>query len=221
MARVQYGGIITDIAGSIGGITFQSNAAAKIARLKSTRRKQNTPKQNTRLNDFQLNIPGWAALDQNEKDAWTTFALAHNKTNKWGEVKSLTGFNWFMSINNYLNIVGETPLSAPPVWAPPTNVAAYDVSAVFNDFSINFQAPFTHNNSYCLLFTSPLLRTVSQANRKVLRLTQIGAPGTSTTIDFLAAWQTTHGIAVPIACSPYKKFIFTEILTFHETKGIS
>jgi hypothetical protein len=221
MARVQYGSVITEINGSIGGITFQPNSSAKIARVKPIRRRKNTTKQASRLNAFQLNIPDWSTLDQSDKDDWTAFAIAHDKTNKWGEVKTLTGFNWFQSINNYLNIVGETPISTVPVWTSPLAVSDYTVAAVYNDFSINWAGSFAHTTAYLLLFTSPLLRTVSLANRKVLRLTKIVSPGTDTSVDFLSEWQSVHGIAVPIAGSPSKKFIFTAVLSVHETKGIS
>lgn len=221
MARVQYGSIITNITGSIGGTTFQSNSAAKIARLRSTRRKQNTIKQNSKIADFQVNFPAWNVLTQSEKDDWNAFAAANNKTNKWGETKVLNGFNWFQSINLYLNIVNEAPLNNPPVWATPLAISDYTVAAVYDDFSINWAAPFAHTTAYLLLFTSSLLRSVSQANRKVLRLTKIIEPDTTSTIDFLTDWESTHNIPVPITGSPSEKWIFTAILSVHETKGIS
>ena len=221
MARVQYGAIITDIKGSIGGITFQANSASKIARLRSTRRKQNTQLQNNKVSDFQATFPDWASMTQVEKDAWNTFAAANNKTNKWGEVKVLNGFNWFQSVNLYLEIVGESFITTPPVWESPLAVPNYTVAAVFNDFSINWSPSFPHADHYLLLFTSPLLRTVSQANRKVLRLTSVIARGTHSTYDFLTDWENAHNIAVPIAGGPTEKWIFTAILTVRFGKGIS
>lgn len=221
MARVFYGGIITDMKGSIGGTTFQANAAAKIAKMKSTRRKQNTSLQNSQMTVFQSQLPGWAALDQGNKDQWSAFALAHEKENKWGESKILTGINWFMSINNYLSLCGETPLTLPPVWETPLVVQDYTPSAVYNDFSVNWSPSFDHSDHYLLLFTSPLLKTVSQANRKVLRLTSFLSPDVTSSYDFLSDWQAAHNIPVPIPGSPSKKFLFLAILSIHSSKGLA
>lgn len=220
MARVQYGSLITDLKGSIGGITFQSNSANKIARLKPTRRKQNSTKQNSQISQFTQHIAPWQQLDAGEKTAWNSFAVAHTKTNKWGEVKTLTGFTWFASINNYLAIIADPPIINPPTWTPSICTSNYTVAAVFDDFSFNWAGPFNHASHYLLCFTSPLLRTVSEANRKTLRLTKIVSPGSTSAIDFLSEWQSTHGIAVPISGSPSKKFIFTAIQCVRELKGL-
>ena len=221
MARVQYGGIITDLAGSIGGTTFQSNASAKIARLKSTRRRKNSIKQNSQIAAFQAELPPWSSMVQTDKDLWTAFATAHDKTNKWGVVKTLTGFNWFMSVNNYLTLCGETPLGIPPAWETPLAVPDYTIAPVDDVFEITFDSSFAHTSHYLLLFSSPLLRSVSLANRKVLRLTKIISPGTDTTIDFSSDWSTAHGIPLPIPGAPEVNWIFCGILSVHETKGLA
>jgi hypothetical protein len=220
MARVTYGSIITDIKGSIGGITFQRNANANIARLRFTRNKKNTQKQVTKITEFQTALSLWGTLDGTEKAAWDTFAAANTKEDKWGVVKTLSGFQYFCSINNYLQLVGVAQVTAPPVWGTPLAVADYTVAAIYNDFSINWSPSFAHTSEYLLLFTSPLLRSISLLNRKALRLTAVIDPGTDSSYDYLSNWQAAHNIPVPIAGSPSKKFIFTGIMTVHQSKGL-
>jgi hypothetical protein len=220
MARVTYGSIITDIKGSIGGITFQHNANAKIARLRFTKAKKNTQKQITKITEFQTVLSLWQTLDGTEKAAWNAFAATYTKEDKWGNVKTLSGFQYFNSINNYLLLISESMITAPPTWSTPLVVQDYTAVAIFNDFSINWSPSFAHTSEYLLLFTSPLLRTVSLANRKVLRLTSIIVPGTDSSYDYLSDWQAAHNIPVPIAGSPSKKFIFTAVMSVHETKGL-
>jgi hypothetical protein len=221
MARVWYGGIITDMKGSIGGTTFQANAAAKISKMRSTRRKGNSPLQLECMTIFQDQLTNWAALSQYSKELWNDFALAHSKTNKWGETKIMTGINWFLSINNYLSLCGETPLAEPPVWETPLAIPEYDGQFIPEDTFLNFLDTFVHTNHYILVFTSPLLKTVSTANRKVLRLTKYVDPGSTDEIYFENDWVSTHNIPVPIPGDPVQKNIFVALITVHKTKGIA
>lgn len=221
MARVWYGGIITDMKGSIGGTTFQANAAAKIAKLRSTRRKLNTALQSECISIFQQVGLGWQSLSQHSKDLWNAFATAHPKENKWGETKNMTGFNWYNSINTNLYLCGESLLVEPPVWETPLPIPEYDGNFVPTDFFLNFLEKFEHPDHYLLVFTSPLLRTVSTANRKVLRLTIFVDPGTTEYIYLENEYQETHGIPIPIPGDPVGKSIFVTIMSIHKTKGLA
>jgi hypothetical protein len=221
MARVQYGSIITEIRGSIGGISFQSNANSKFARLKFARHRKNSVKQNTQITVFQQQLPLWAELSQNSKNDWNDFAAAHQKEDHWGELRTLSGFQYFISIANNLAIVGESPLSSPPVWETPLVIPDYDGQFVPDDSFINFLEEFEHENHYILMFSSPLLRTVSLANRKVLRFTKLISPGSTTTFDFQAEWCLTHNLPVPIPGDPVEKSIFVALMSIHKDKGLA
>lgn len=221
MARVWYGGIITEMKGSIGGTTFQSNAAAKIAKQRSSRRKQNTSLQNLAITTFQQVQLNWQNINQAQKSLWNDFAGLHTKENRWGETKVMTGFNWFLSINTNLFLIDESLLVVPPVWESPLPVSAYDGAFIPSDTYINFIEPFAHSNHYILMYTSHLLRTVSTANRKVLRLTKIIEPGISDFVYFEDDWVATHNVPVPIPGDPVNNQIFCALTTVHKSKGIS
>jgi len=76
MARITYG-LITDIRGSIGGLTFQKNASGAIVRLKSTRviNPSNLLANQQRL--LASIVALWFTLTNDQKNAWNALAAAH------------------------------------------------------------------------------------------------------------------------------------------------
>lgn len=116
MARIIYGSIITDIKGSIGGLTFQKNGSGTIARLKPRKTKTNTQKQRDqqpRLKEVQRN---WNELSLVNKILWNDFAAVNNKIGLDGFEKKLTGYQWFLSINENRLLFEDSILSVPPVY---------------------------------------------------------------------------------------------------------
>lgn len=116
MARVTYGGGVTEFEGSIGGVTFMRNSSGPIAKLRS--RPIVNPRQalSEKQTLFAFLVAYWQALDQSDKDDWDTFAAAHNHTTPWGETKTLSGYQWFLSCNLIRMIYHSTPIDAPPTW---------------------------------------------------------------------------------------------------------
>ena len=99
MARVTYGAGVTDYKGSIGGVTYQNNASGAIARLRTKATVNPTASQAAYQNRLSYLVSLWASLTQLQKDAWDTFAAANDHTTPWGDIKTLSGYQWFMSCN--------------------------------------------------------------------------------------------------------------------------
>lgn len=128
MARIIYGAIITDIAGSIGGITFQKNGSGTIARLKPRKNQTNTQRQRDqqpRLKEVQRN---WNLLSLVNKVLWNDFAAINNKIGLDGQEKKLTGYQWFLTINENRLLINEDILLIPPTYEIVNPVS----SALFN-----------------------------------------------------------------------------------------
>lgn len=116
MARIIYGSIITDIKGSIGGITFQKNGSGTIARLKPRKTKTNTQKQRDqqpRLKEVQRN---WNELSLTNKILWNDFASVNKKIGLDGNEKVLTGYQWFITINENRLLFEDSILEVPPIY---------------------------------------------------------------------------------------------------------
>jgi len=133
MARVTYGSGITELAGSIGGVTYQKNASGNIAKLRSNPIVNPTPLQAGYQRQMAMLVAFWPTLSQANKDAWNDLAAAHLHTTPWGESKKLSGYQWFLSCNTtrlkyYTNVV-----QTPGTWVvyPPPDQFIIETSATY------------------------------------------------------------------------------------------
>jgi len=162
MARIIYGSIITDIKGSIGGITFQKNGSGTIARLKPRKNQTNTQKQRDqqpRLKEVQRE---WNLLSLVNKILWNDFASINNKIGLDGQEKKLTGYQWFLTINENLILINESIIEVPPVYEvinPIANVnILYDQRFLYLHTNINVD-----NSLYMgIIYSSFILNSVSK-----------------------------------------------------------
>lgn len=166
MARVTYGALITELAGSIGGITFQRNSSGSIARLKPNMPVNSTAPQQLQQNKLSQLISQWPSLSSADKLSWETFAGLHNHVNEFSDVKHLSGFQWFMSCNLNLLIVGESVITTAPAWIVLAAPGIFTLSADANNFDITFAAPYVPATDYTILYFTPPLRQSSMGMRK-------------------------------------------------------
>jgi len=137
MARIIYGPIITDIKGSIGGMTFQKNGSGTIARLKPRKTKTNTQKQRDqqpRLKEVQA---AWNTLTLVNKILWNDFAAINKKIGLDGQEKTLTGYQWFLTINENRLLFDDSILSVPP---------AYEIVNPINNINLSFEGGYLNIN---------------------------------------------------------------------------
>ena len=116
MARVTYGSGITELAGSIGGVTYQKNASGNIAKLRSNPVVNPTSRQAVYQQQMAMLVTFWPTLSQANKDAWNDLAAAHLHTTPWGESKKISGYQWFLSCNIYRLKEFSTIRTIPGNW---------------------------------------------------------------------------------------------------------
>jgi hypothetical protein len=133
MARVTYGESITEYAGSIGGITYLRNASGPIAKLRSNPPVNPSPNQSTYQTRLAQQVAWWPTLSQVNKEAWDAIAAANPHTTPWGETKTLSGYQLFMSCNLLRNLFDLAILSNPGAWydAPPTDQFTIETSSTY------------------------------------------------------------------------------------------
>ncbi len=120
MARVTYGESVTEYAGSIGGVTFQKNASGNTARLRPNPTVNPTSLQAGYQTNMAYLVSFWPTLSQANKDLWDALAAAHDHTTPWGKIKTLSGYQWFLSVNLFrLSNIG-TIRSTPGAWFVPS-----------------------------------------------------------------------------------------------------
>jgi len=171
MARVTYGESITEYAGSIGGVTFLRNASGPIAKLRSNPPVNPSPDQATYQNNLAKCVAYWPTLSQANKDAWDAFAAAHPHTTPWGKEKTLSGYQWFMSVNLMLLLIGYSIRPDTPGWyaAPPPDQFTIETSSTYIRvaWSPAYDAPYSLL-AYCTL---PLRQSSLKLRRSLFYLT--------------------------------------------------
>lgn len=108
MARITYSALVTEIKGSIGGTTFQSNAYGFTVKNKPNIVKPNTPLQKVQQVYFSAAAKLWASISQSTRDSWDTWASNNPQYAKNNPTSVLTGQAVFIKWNAlYMLLVGS------------------------------------------------------------------------------------------------------------------
>lgn len=220
MARVEYGVIITDIIGSIGGVTFQHNRSGKIARLRPKTHKNPTSAQVDRQVKHAGILYSWQQLSGAQQGAWNDFADLHTKTNMFGDVKTLSGLNWYESVNLSRDLIGLGELIAPPAYNLPCAVPAYTVTINQTKIEINLTAPFdTTDNALIIRATGPIPNTTTNF-RGQWRFIKYEDTGVINDIDVTNLWKDIFTCIYPPSSNMLGFNIGIMLQTFRKTSGI-
>lgn len=197
MAKVVYTGGVASFKGSIGGLTFQRNRSGSIVRLRPRTYKSVTIKQSDEIATFDNLKYYYQNLSQANIDLWADFADTYTKNDMWGTVKTLSGINWFCSINYYRILASNSILSAPPIYAAGLPVPVYSLLVTKNVLSIHFSPAWGTADDNLLIYTTVPVRNKTTSFRQYLRLTKIIDAGPFSSLDITSAWEATHGIDYP------------------------
>lgn len=102
MANIKLGAIITDIAGSVSGSTFRRTPAGIILYNKQGTQIKSAFAKFSVKNRITAIFRNWEILSNDDKIAWGNNALLYPVTNKFGQLKYLTGRQLFTKLNTQL-----------------------------------------------------------------------------------------------------------------------
>ena len=221
MAIVQFGAGIDAIKGSIGGWTFQKNRSGNIIRLRGQASKEATTKQTAAHELHQKFLQQFQKLSLSSKEAWDDFSLTFTKENKFGEVKTLTGQNWFESVNQNRELVQESILQIPPDHlipvGVPNTILTIDKTAIKLEVATGTDLTDT---AFIIRSTFPHTRTTTSV-RSALRLTKIITTAVPGIIDITSDWETTHNLQYPPSTTAACFTITVMIQTMRKASGIT
>jgi hypothetical protein len=221
MARIVYSAEINEIIGSIGGTCFQRNNSGTISRLKNINRgKPSLLRQGANIVLGNI-VKSWSALTLTQQGVWNTWAGLHTKFNYYGVERTLTGFNWFLSININRHLTGQAILSAPPTYVTPGTVPDYTMEPTAVSIEIEWGVWATEADYYCFVFATPPILSQSVKNRAKIRLVGVYNPNGSHYIDLTSDWEDTFGITYPSSTVDGSFYILTSIAAIDKVTGIS
>jgi hypothetical protein len=113
MARVQYGSLITELRGKIGGTVFQSNRYGFTAKNTPCMRKPNSQSVFESQRILNLVTQSWSALSSSDRLAFETWALTYPQYAKHNPSAQLSGYAIYVMWNatrlNLGNVMGGLP----------------------------------------------------------------------------------------------------------------
>lgn len=221
MANIQLSSLVTDIKGSIGGTTFSRNRSGLTAKAKLIGKKNTTQKQQIELQNNLRAINAWSNLSLTNKQIWNEYAGIHTKTNRYGRIKNLTGFNWYVSVYNAWYYMYGIDIVLPPAYAYPAFLPQFSMSVNPLGIQVTWSTPIDSSLVDLFIFTSSPTRATSTLTRGSYRLTQKGAVDYSSTFNITPGWEKAHGLVWSDVAASGQFFINTQIFAISKSGGIT
>jgi len=188
MAKIVF--TLGTIVGSIGGLTFQENGSGYIIRRRPQPNKSSTTLQQTAHQNLQNWLNKWQGLTDTNRMNWNTFAGLNPKTNKFGQVKNITGANWFMSVNYMRILQSLSQLNDPPTYTLPHSLGTWDVSTGMTTISITGLNTFDYTDTSYIIWTTLLTTRSKPTINQIRKYLGIVSADPGATYDITTLWNT-------------------------------
>ncbi|MDO9579209.1 MAG: hypothetical protein Q7J06_01370 [Bacteroidales bacterium] len=221
MARVTYGALITELAGSIGGITFQRNSSGNVARLKPNMPVNPSADQASQQKHLIALVVAWSALSDANKISWNDLAAAHDHVTPWEETKTLNGFQWFISSGLNMKAMFLAPLSTAPAWATINALPDFVLSASAISLLCTWSPPVDVTGFRVHFYATPPLRQSSLKLRKsnfVIRKINITS---LTTQELITYYQSQFGVTWSVIYANANCSIIVRAKLIEESSGLA
>ena len=155
MARVKLSGLISEISGSVGGMTFQRNNAGNSLRSKPRPvNKSGTASQNSVKLLMSLLQNTWLTLSDANKLAWVAAALYYSIRTKHNSSKELTAFQLYIKHGMYMLLAGRSSINAPTLSPTLFNFTSIIFSVAGGVFYMYIVADSLDTNNWLMLKVS-------------------------------------------------------------------
>ena len=115
MAQVQYGVIITELKGAIGGSVFQAGNNTKVFRNKGYRKGKSSTIRQAVVARMVGQTSRWRALSDIQREAWQSARTGWAFTDKYGNSYYGSGYQFFVAFNTAMVSIGEPAVDVPNV----------------------------------------------------------------------------------------------------------
>jgi hypothetical protein len=214
MAVAKYGALVTEVKGSISGITFQKMGQSLGIRANPSHKAPNsTYALNSRMKLCTL-ASFWRGLTPAQKDAWSTQAATYPSFDKFGNAKIMTGYQLFQYINRVKQLYNPSPVATATAYAPPT-ISDID----FNPYSVAGSSwTLLWNNAiaagtYVIVYISIPYNGIAYIASPKYYFGFLIAPGTAVGTNFYSTVQAAFRIKPAVGQTFYWKAVKLNITT--------
>lgn len=193
MARVIYGGGVSEFVGSIGGTTFQSNRSGFIARNLPQIRKKRTSLQTSQIQQFTYLSQYYRALNSLDQEEWQLFAETYDHTDYWNNTKVTTGLGWFIVINSLRLSAGDSITNVPLGYDLPTSIPTCTATITATEILLDCATPIGASGEYLYIWATSETKNNDFLQRKLLRLIKVLGADTALPLDLASDWESVFG----------------------------
>jgi hypothetical protein len=194
MARIQYTGSVSEMKGSVAGSTFQRNASGTIVKSKNNQRFSSSVLQSLAQQRFTQMATKWNGISGSFKAEWQAMSGLYSRTDFYGRVKKLNGYQWFQLVNQNLSMIGASPQSEPYINFNPIALPLFQIDANVSTLDFRFSSPQDCSNYYVVLFATAPCSSVQQSSRIQRLFVKLFTGNPVGTVSFLNEYQNIFGI---------------------------
>lgn len=168
MAIYRPGPLVGAISGAVGGAVFVNAKGSKVVRHRPRARPPRTPTRTQTLGDgnaqsYQASIAQlWQTLTDKQRQTWGVTALQFPETNRLGQTRPLSGFQFFVRENVLRSWAGMGTIDEPPV---PAIISTIDgVTLTFENggpYNIAFTTHEPSGQPHALIYGRPVYSTTT------------------------------------------------------------
>lgn len=203
------GPLVSSVAGSIGGVTFQRGPGFFSARSKPLPRRRRTKYTALQRQTTASLAAKWRALSPSDRTDWQTAADAIEWKNRFGDVIPGRGYWLYIRCNQYLALSGGAYTDKP--LTPETFTPIEGLTLTYESkptVLLNFGPPAGPDaNTAWLIFTTPPMSAGRSATFGDYRLVRVFTTGVSNEVDVTDDWLARFGVPIPVGSQLFVKVL--------------
>lgn len=158
MAKIKFGGTIMDARGKLAGLVFSNNTHGAYIRRKVTPVNVSSPAQQLVRQSFTANSQAWRGLTEDQRKGFIEQKDNFKITDIFGDLKSPTGQNLFIRLNQNLLLINEATLTDVPA---PTDIQGFirlelEANTGLGTLTVTFDPAIAADTKVIVFATAPL-----------------------------------------------------------------
>jgi hypothetical protein len=155
--------IVSEIRGSINGVTFARNRFGLYARSKASPVQPRTPAQTERRAQLTVLSQRWRTLPESNRAEWRALADELTRSDTLGLTYRLTGLQAYLQVNLWRALLGIAPVdNPPPQLAAPSPVSIVSISFDVDQDILNIEfTPSPYRGALAIWATAPFSQGIN------------------------------------------------------------
>jgi hypothetical protein len=222
MARILYTGSVAEIRGSIAGSTYQRNRAGTIVRKRTFARFSGSPEQNDQKVLLATIAAKWSILTIAQKTFFENEALDLVYVDKFGQSKTLNGYQYYQLVNQNRSILGLDLLTSPVSGAVQPDLCYTEITCNLSGLFIDLDARI-YGTDYAQVFyvSAPLRKSRSEARPLCILLGFEEMVTQRLQVDITDLYNSRFGVDVVSLVNSSQFNICARGMTIHKPSGLS